>query len=168
MHTIFLLLGGNVGDRFNYLYNAKLEIEKSVGKCVNQSEIYETTPWGFRHDTPFLNQLLIVETLLQPNQLINEIIDIEQTLGRSRTNIQWQERTIDIDILFYDNLIIKNDYLEIPHHRIAERKFVLTPLSEVTPDFIHPVYHKTVRRLLAECNDQLNVAIYKMPLQNAL
>lgn len=168
MHTLYLLLGGNVGDRLYYLSNAKAEIEKHIGKCVNQSSIYESTPWGFEHESLFFNQLVVVKTLLSPHQVMAAILIIEGQLGRVRVGTQYQERTIDIDILFYDGLILKSNNLEIPHPRIAERKFVLAPLSEVVPDFIHPVSHKTMRQLLMQCNDQLSISIYPIPLQNAL
>ena len=168
MHTLYLLLGGNIGDRLQYLNNAKIELEKQIGKCVNQSGVYETKPWGFEHCTFFLNQLLVITTTLAPHQVLDTILEIEQKLGRVRNGATLQARTIDIDILFYDSVIIKDNFLEIPHPRIAERKFALVPLSEVNNNFMHPVYYKTMHQLLVECNDQLQVEIYQKPLQNAL
>lgn len=168
MHTVYLLLGGNMGDRLGYLTAAKKEIEKSIGNCVKQSSLYETAPWGFVHDSSFLNQLLIVETQLAPVEVMEAVIKIEQALGRTRKQTQWDERTIDIDVLFYDYVIQKDDFLEIPHPRISERKFVLIPLTEIAPTFVHPVYQKTAVELLANCQDGLTVTIYQIPTQHAI
>jgi 2-amino-4-hydroxy-6-hydroxymethyldihydropteridine diphosphokinase len=160
MNDIYLLTGGNIGERFSYLQRANENIEALVGKIVRKSSVYETAPWGFTNQQSFLNQVLCVNTQLDPQQLLHAILEIEIQLGRKRIE-KMGPRVIDIDILFYNNLVISSNELIIPHPRIAERRFVLTPLNEIAPNFIHPVYNKTVNALLQECKDLLEVNLYK-------
>lgn len=168
MSTVYLLLGGNLGDRMFYLHSAKNEIEKHIGTCIKQSSIYETVPWGFTHFNQFLNQLIVINSTLSPKEVMQAILNIEYSLGRVRENQQWKERTIDIDILFYDSLITQDPFLEIPHPLISKRRFALTPLVEIAPDYVHPVYDKTMSELLQICEDELAVIIYKNIPQHAL
>jgi len=159
MNDIYLLTGGNVGDRLSNLQKASDLIEKQVGQVLKQSLIYETAAWGLTEQASFLNQVLCVQSLLEPEELLTTILQIEQQLGRTR-HIKMGPRTIDIDILFYNNEVISTPRLTVPHPEMANRRFVLTPLNEISPDFIHPVLGKTVAQLLQHCPDQLEVNIY--------
>lgn len=150
--NVFLSLGSNLGDRLSYLNQAVEELELCGIKCVKKSPVYETDSWGY-DDEPYLNQVLECETFLTPEKLLEETSKIETLLGRKRTLSGYEARTIDIDILFYDSEIVDIPQLKVPHPKIALRRFVLTPLKEIAPDFLHPVLKKTVRQLLEECED---------------
>jgi len=154
--TIYLLLGGNTGDRQHYLDAATSEIETRCGRITAISKYYETAAWGQEDMPPFLNQALAIRTKLAPIALLAEINAIEQELGRERIE-KWGARTIDIDIIFYGDQIIDTPTLTIPHPLLQERRFVLTPLHEIAPQWVHPVFKKTVSVLLAECKDPLPV-----------
>ena len=157
MAKIYLLLGGNIGDRVAYLKKAGEKIAGSIGDITCTSSVYETQPWGFSHETPFLNWLIVSETPLEPSEAMKTILDIERQLGRVREGMGFKARTIDIDILFYDDIIISEKDLVIPHPQIHNRRFALEPLAEVEREFVHPVFMKTIDRLLDECPDHLDV-----------
>jgi 2-amino-4-hydroxy-6-hydroxymethyldihydropteridine diphosphokinase len=157
MAKIYLLLGGNMGDRIAYLKKAGKKIAELIGDIACTSSVYETQPWGFSHETPFLNWLIVAETALEPAEAMRTILDIEQQLGRVREGVELCARTIDIDILFYDERIIIEKDLVIPHPRLHSRRFALEPLAEVERGLVHPVFKKTIDRLLNECTDHLNV-----------
>ena len=166
---VFLLLGGNKGHRPSFLREAFFLIEKYIGKAVLASSVYETEPWGFNGTEPFfLNQVVAFNTALTPEQVLERALSIESYLGRSRElcNTQYSSRTIDIDILFYDNLIHESSELIIPHPRITERRFVLQPLCEIMPDAGHFLYGKNFSELLRECNDSCSVRFYSSPFVN--
>ena len=150
--NVFLSLGSNLGDRLSYLNQAVEELELCGIKCVKKSPVYETDSWGY-DDEPYLNQVLECETFLTPEKLLEETSKIETLLGRKRTLSGYEARTIDIDILFCDNEIIDIPQLKVPHPKIALRRFVLIPLCDIAPEFLHPVLKKTVRQLLDECED---------------
>lgn len=170
-HKAYLLMGGNQGDRFALLQKATDLIQQRVGSVVGLSHIYETEPWGDFEATDgeplspkaFLNQTLAVETLLSPADLLHATMEIEAELGRirpcpepdtSHQNIRlYHSRPIDIDIIFYDTLVMDTPDLTIPHPRMHLRRFVLTPLCDIAPDFVHPVLNKTITQLLSECED---------------
>jgi 2-amino-4-hydroxy-6-hydroxymethyldihydropteridine diphosphokinase len=156
MNKAYLLTGGNEGDRYLYLQQARANIELICGQVLQVSSLYETAPWGKTDQADFLNQVLLVETILSPQSLLQAIFYIEEKGGRKRT-VKNAPRTIDIDILFYNHLILQEPGLTIPHPRIAMRRFVLEPLNEIAPGFLHPVSGKTMQQLLLECSDELAV-----------
>lgn len=156
MNEAYLLTGGNIGNRLDYLNKAKEKIEKSCGLVLQQSSIYETAAWGKEDQQAFLNQALKIKTQLTPQELLKAILQIEATLGRKR-DVKYGPRTIDIDILFFNNEIINEQGLTIPHPEMQNRRFVLVPLNEIAPNKIHPVFQKTISRMLAECPDPLQV-----------
>ena len=143
MKTVFLSLGSNLGDREAFLNDALERLEAAGVRTVRRSSIHETEPQDFRDQPWFLNMAVEVETDLAPLALLGTIQKIEAEMGRQRS-IPKGPRTIDIDILFYANLVIATPELEIPHPRLTERRFVLDPLSEIAPDLMHPVTGKTV------------------------
>lgn len=157
MNSLFLLLGGNLGNKSLIFIKAHNILKKKLGKIIKKSSIYETEPWGFKAKNNFWNQALIIETPLPPKEILKITKETEMELGRIRGEKRYTSRTIDIDILFLGNMIINEPILEIPHPRIINRKFVLIPLSEIAPYLIHPVFKKTINELLEECTDTLEV-----------
>jgi 2-amino-4-hydroxy-6-hydroxymethyldihydropteridine diphosphokinase len=158
MAKAYLLLGGNIGNRDIYLNIAREKVSQLIGEIERSSSVYETEPWGFNDEKPFLNQVIVSLTTLEPREIMNVIRNIEGSLGRFRgIKDHYTSRTIDIDILFYDNLVINDHDLVIPHPRIHERRFVLQPLVEIEPGLMHPVFNKTIAVLHDECADKLQV-----------
>jgi deoxyguanosine kinase len=154
MAIVYLSLGTNIGNRQANLADAVNKICKTIGEVREKSGIYETGSWGFESDN-FLNQVIEVETAINPHSLIADCLQIEKVMGRDRSNkTGYSPRIIDIDILFYDDLIVQEENLVIPHPHIQERKFILIPLNEIIPDYIHPVLQKTISRLLHDCKDE--------------
>jgi 2-amino-4-hydroxy-6-hydroxymethyldihydropteridine diphosphokinase len=156
MNKAYLLTGGNEGDRYLNLQQARTNIEHICGRLIQASSLYETAPWGNSNQADYLNQVLVVETIMNPYELLASILFIEEKGGRIRT-VRNAPRTIDIDILFYNQLVLDQPGLHIPHPRIADRRFVLEPLNEISPGFIHPVFGKSIWQLLQECKDELAV-----------
>lgn len=157
------MLGSNEGDRLNRLLLAKRSINREAGNITAESSIYETASWGKEDEPPFLNQALIIDTALEPQLLLDALLKIEEGMGRTRLGIKWGRRSIDIDILFYGNIVINKDNLQLPHPRISERMFTLLPLMELIPDFTDPVSGHTISRLKESCTDPL--AVRKVDLQ---
>lgn len=157
---VTLLLGGNLGDRLEYLKFGKYLIEKNIGIIINKSQIYESEAWGDKTNKKFLNQVIEIETSLEPNIILNKLLNIEQKAGRKRI-VKWGARTLDLDILFIESKIIDEEELTVPHPQIQNRRFTLLPLYEIKPNFIHPVLKKKISKLLDICNDNLSVNVYK-------
>ena len=156
MNKAYLLTGGNEGDSYRYLQQALTNIELICGQILQVSSVYQTAPWGKKDQPDFLNQVLLVNTKLEPHALLAAIFGIEEKSGRIRS-VKNAPRTIDIDILFYNQLVLEEPGLSIPHPRIAARRFVLEPLNEISPGLVHPVLGKTISQLLLECTDDLTV-----------
>lgn len=156
MNTVYLLLGSNMGDSEQMLSVATNMIEKNIGKLTTSSAIYRTAAWGKEDQPDFLNQIIIVSSSLSSSTLVKEIFVIEKEMGRVRTTKN-AARVIDIDMLFFNDEIIQTENLTVPHKQIQNRKFVLVPLAEIAPDFIHPILKKSSSELLSICSDKLNV-----------
>lgn len=144
-HIVYLSLGSNLGDRARNLHEAVTFLAPKVQTQI-QSPIYETEPWGYSDQPSFLNQVIKGDTSLEPFELLAFLKEIEVSLGRHET-FRFGPRIIDLDILFYDDLVLDTPTLTIPHPRIAERAFVLIPLAEISPDLLHPGLNKTIREL---------------------
>lgn len=149
MHRIFLSLGSNLGNRENSLKKAIEKLKDNNIKVIKKSSVIETEPYGFKDQGKFLNLVLEAETDYNPEELLELILRIEEGLGRKREE-KWGPRVIDIDIIFYNSLIIDEPNLKIPHSDMHNRFFVLKPLSEIAPDYIHPILKKTIKELLKE------------------
>jgi 2-amino-4-hydroxy-6-hydroxymethyldihydropteridine diphosphokinase len=160
VRLVYIALGSNVGDRAAWLARGVEAMDRAGIKVLRQSTMYETEPVGGPPQDWFLNAVVEAETDLQPLQLLDALRGIEQTMGRQRT-IPSGPRTLDLDYLFDDESMIHTSVLEVPHPRIAERRFVLQPLAELTPDLVHPVLQKTVAQLLAEVKDSSQVRVWR-------
>lgn len=161
MNIVYLLLGSNLDDRSALLKLARENIAGRIGKIIEESSIYESEAWGFNSSQRFLNQVIRIETAWSPVNLLGELLKIENDLGRIRNQAgQYASRLIDIDILFFNDEIIREENLVIPHPRIQERMFTLIPLSELNNKFIHPVANKSIGELMVECTDPLGVYPY--------
>jgi len=155
-NPIFILLGSNLGDRQKNLDQARQEISRSVGDIITTSATYKTAAWGNKQQPDFYNQVIEIRSSHDPYKLISDTQLIEEKMGRIRKE-KWGPRIIDIDILFYGDAVISNEKITIPHPEIPNRRFTLLPLSEVDPDFIHPVLNRSVVQLLEDCKDELLV-----------
>ncbi|GJM29996.1 MAG: 2-amino-4-hydroxy-6-hydroxymethyldihydropteridine diphosphokinase [Cyclobacteriaceae bacterium] len=156
MAGLYLLLGTNLGNREENLKMARVLLISNVGPLVRSSSVYISEPWGMNNVPAFLNQLLLLDTDSSPLDILKQILLVESKMGRTRQS-GYQSRIIDIDIIYYHQQVIDHPDLTLPHPRIKERKFVLKPLVELAPDFIHPVLQLTNQQLLDQCPDRLSV-----------
>lgn len=148
MATVYIGLGTNMGNKRGNLLSAAALLAERVGNILALSTVYETTPWGFQSENDFLNAVLVQVTTLTPLELLDTTRRIETEMGRvQKSNGVYHDRIIDIDILMYDDLIMKNDRLTIPHPLMHKRKFVMDPLIEIAPAAIHPVFRKSMEEL---------------------
>ena len=155
METAYVLFGSNMGDKNKIFAQACLYINNRCGRVVQVSSAYESEPWGFEAKEWFLNRVIVVETELNPEALMQQLLDIEAELGRVRhPEIQgYTSRTADLDILYYGNRIVLTDSLTIPHPRLHQRRFALLPMCEVAPQLVHPAFSFTQTELLRRCHD---------------
>ena len=162
MAIVYLSLGSNKGDRIGYVQQAT----SLLGACekvsiIRTSAFYETEPWNMNSETWFVNAVVEIKTQLSPRELLNECIRIETQLGRKPAQPgNYEDRTIDIDILFYGNEIIQDEELTIPHKYVHLRAFTLVPLLELIPDYIHPVLHKSIMDLHSDLENPEMVFLY--------
>lgn len=157
VHRAVVSLGSNLGDRRMLMRQAMTRLAETVGMPEKASSLYETAPWGFESEHPFLNQVAVFQTELCPEAVLAACLAIESELGRERPGAaepSYLSRTMDIDLLFYDNLVLDTPSLILPHPRIPLRRFVLVPLHEILPDWVHPRLHQTVTELLGDTPDK--------------
>jgi len=159
MSLIYLILGGNQGNRVEIISEAIHLVTSEIGPQKAISSLYESDSWGFVSE-PFINQVIIIETALTPEQVLARTQNIEIQLGRKRNKEGYEARTIDIDLLYYDDLVVVSKTLIIPHPRIAERRFVLVPLNEVAPDKTDPITGRKVNEMLRACSDNSAVRMF--------
>lgn len=166
--SIFIGIGSNVGNRLSHLQLAVEAIHYEVGSVLRLSSCYETPAMGFKGDA-FLNACLEVRTCLSAEIVLSKLLQIEERHGRKRFDDgQYRARTIDLDILFFDDQIIENNILTVPHPRLDQRLFVLKPLVEIAADLFHPQQNKTVSKILDVCRDNSPITKYDTPLKNPL
>ena len=157
-NTVYLLTGTNMGNREDNLKRVTQLIEQHIGKIINESRLYETQAWGKTDQPDFINQALAVETPQYPQQILQNILKIETEMGRVRTE-KWEERVIDIDILLYNDEIVNEPNLVIPHPHLHERNFALVPLMEVAGEVEHPILKLPIEDIYFECPDTLEVIL---------
>lgn len=160
MNHAYLLTGGNLGNRAESLKNAVAMIAENAGNVLQLSSLYETAAWGTKDQPDYLNQAVFLETKQTASDLLHTLLNIEKQLGRFRQE-KYGARVIDIDILFFNNEIVKEHDLIIPHPHIQNRRFVLVPMVEIAPEYCHPILNKTMAELLEVCPDPLNVKKFR-------
>lgn len=149
MAKVYVGLGTNLGNKEENLRTAVYLINRKIGKVISLSSFYETAAWGFVSEHTFLNAAACIETTLSPTDILHVTQEIEREMGRKQKSVQgvYSDRPIDIDILLYDNLTLQTPELTIPHPLMTERRFVMEPLAEIAPEFIHPVLHQSLSKL---------------------
>lgn len=152
----YVLLGTNLGNKKQNLQEVAQQLSGRAGQILKCSSVYETLPWGVADQPSYWNQVLLLQTTLLPQELLQVIHEIEKELGRQR-RIRWESRIIDVDILYYNMEVIETSTLSVPHPRLASRRFTLVPLAEIAPDFVHPVLGLSNQELLNACTDTLSV-----------
>ena len=157
MNNTYLLLGGNLGERFTLIEKAKNLLREKLGSIIKASSFYETEPWGFEADKNFLNQVILVETGHSAEKVLDICLSIETELGRERKSDSYSSRTMDIDILFFNDEVIKSKDLTVPHPKLHQRRFTLEPLAEIASGYFHPALKKTILELLQQCKDDSEV-----------
>lgn len=152
MSKVYFSIGSNKGNRSQLINEAIDKIDISIGRVELKSSIYETQSWGFKSNN-FYNVCLLIESSLSVESIFNKILKIEKDMGRLKSGNKYSDRCIDIDILFVEDIIVNSKNLIIPHPRLHLRKFVLTPMLDLTPDLIHPILNKSIKQLELECDD---------------
>lgn len=153
MSQLIFSIGSNLGNRLQYLKDAAFKIDNQIGFVLKSSDVYETPAWGFS-STPFYNACLLVESNKSPQEILSIFLTIEASLGRVRNQeTTYSARTIDIDLIAYDDIILENNQLEIPHKLMHLRRFVLQPMLDLNLDWKHPKLNKTIEELLDSCPD---------------
>ena len=167
LHEIYLSMGSNMGNRMEYLRFGINELKKELN-LLALSSIYETEPWGYSDDTAYLNLVAWFNTRLHVHELMNFCQNIERNAGRILKEVplesDYQARTLDIDVLFYDREIIQETNLEIPHPRLHLRNFVLVPFAEINGSFVHPVFNKTMDELKRCTSDKSEIKNFERTL----
>ncbi len=157
MHQVFLSIGGNLGNKRANFDKVYTHIQNELGCIVLRSSVYETPAWGFVSEDSFWNQVLCIETLLNPSEMLEKIKKIDAAFGRKRSGNGYSSREMDIDILYFDDNIINTENLTIPHPLLHKRLFVLVPLAEIAPDFVHPVLKLSSLEMLRICDDKSEI-----------
>lgn len=157
---VYLSLGSNLGNRAEALKDAVFRIQAGLGPLVSCSSVYETEPWGFKAEQSFLNMVITIESDRAPETLMNELLKIEQQMGRKRAEGGYISRIIDLDILLMGEKVISTNVLQLPHPRMHLRKFVLVPLAEIAPEVIHPGLNTNILQLLHDCHDHSSIHLY--------
>jgi 2-amino-4-hydroxy-6-hydroxymethyldihydropteridine diphosphokinase len=154
MSVVYLGLGTNLGNREKNINVAVDNIRKLIGKQLSLSTLYKTEPWGYTSENMYVNAVISIETKLTPQQILTATQNIERKMGRAKKSVngQYADRIIDIDILLYDNIIIKTPELTIPHPLMTKRMFVMQPLAEIAPDLIIPEINKNIKTIINESN----------------
>ncbi|MDD4150329.1 MAG: 2-amino-4-hydroxy-6-hydroxymethyldihydropteridine diphosphokinase [Bacteroidales bacterium] len=157
METIYLGIGGNLGNRLENINSAINHITKDIVRPDKISSVYLSEPWGFEHAKYFTNVVIALKTDMLVKDILQIVLNIENKMKRIRTSSGYQGRTMDIDILYYGNKVIKTQNLEIPHPKIEDRLFVLLPIKEISPNFCSPVSGKHINNLIIECKDKSKI-----------
>jgi len=157
MEKVILSLGSSLGDRLSYLLSGVDDIEVQIGEVVSKSRVYESEPWGFSDKNSFLNMAIELKTNLEPEEILEQIKLIENKHLRKREISEYEARTLDIDIIFYGDLIISSNDLTIPHKHAHNRLFVLLPVSELEKSLEHPIFNKKIDKLIEICPDSSNI-----------
>jgi 2-amino-4-hydroxy-6-hydroxymethyldihydropteridine diphosphokinase len=165
MPIAYLLLGSNIENKITNLENAKNELVKAGIKLINESSVYETEPWGFTDPENFLNQAIEIDTVLKPDHLLRKLKIIEKHAGRVRKSAGYEARIIDLDILLYEDEIIRQEDIRVPHPLMHQRRFALVPLCEIAPSLVHPEFKKEMRELLAVCSDNSKIWLNRKRLK---
>ena len=158
---IFLQIGSNIGNRYSNLLRCLENIELSIGKIIKKSKIYVSECWGVENQRDYLNMVVAIKAIQKPTEVLKNILIIENDMGRVRKK-KWDSRIIDIDILFFDKKIINLNELIIPHKYLHQRMFVLRPMADIAPFFIHPKLNKNIKQLIKECTDHNKVFEYEI------
>lgn len=147
MNKAYISIGSNLGNRLENLNKSIQLLQTTSGIAKQMSSIYETPSWGYQSFNNFLNQVVALETLLEPQELMRKLLEIEENMGRVRLSSQYQDRIIDLDIIDYNNEVMRTKHLQLPHPRYHERAFVVWPLAEIAPNLIHPILLKSAEEL---------------------